>query len=647
MLKKICSFIFCTSFFLSLSFSQEKNASLEVFSFGKETSNPLVLCFVEKDNPSESLLIKKLKTFITEFSKSDIANNLRFKLIIAISHNDYTDLPSDVEVQTFVGLRQLLEQITKYKTPSVFIFTKSDKYNISYKTAKQNCPLWMLKLLFESTQQTNFIFDSKALSFDNDINNLKTLDIFFTENIPAMLIDSSSQVDIEKILINLINNFLKHFSEEWEKNYFLLFIFGNLKIFSERTSIIFISVFIFIIFLFLFFKSIFSTSTLTLNEVFANIFLYLAFVFSNFFLILLARISTNYIFKIILGTDKILGSFSIFYLIIFILICLIEILVFQFFVIIIIKKAKFNFLFFKKYYTNMCLINFFCLVIFDFSIYPFTFMTYVMSNFYHLAKNYFQKILVLVLTFIPTIFYFFLVLGNVNTIINIIKNTSLFLSILTLPIIFILSLIFFIQKRYLRRKFLISLISLILVTAGTIFYFGSMSKKNKIPVEIRQVFTDTKNYTTAKTPYKINKSLELTNIPVKTKTSEEYIKVESDLVNYLNRSVGFINVTSPVNLEVVAVQVFIRNDKGIAIYEANKNFEIGEQIKFLSPQNPSLPFKIDFSSEKNAELNITVKLFSRNNIFNTHLKRSDKNGLSNYAQNFLLEAEHKFKLVAK
>ena len=64
----------------------------------------------------------------------------------------------------------------------------------------------------------------------------------------------------------------------------------------------------------------------------------------------------------------------------------------------------------------------------------------------------------------------------------------------------------------------------------------------------------------------------------------------------------------------------------------------------MSSQNPEQPFLINYSSEKDAILNVNVKLFSYDNPFGTKIKTDDK---IKYEEKFLLEAVTDFKLTVE
>lgn len=645
--KVFCIFIFWFS--LSVIFGEDEK-SLQLFSFGPETDEILVLCFTQKNNYEQSELINNLKSFIKNISvESENKNLLNQKVIIAISHNDYTDLPSDVEVQSFVGMNELTNKIIKYKQASVFIFDEDNNFNITYKTREKKSPAWMLKLFFSSIKETGLQVNSKIFSLDDGATqSMKALDVFFTENIPALHIEILPTTNIEKLISNLSYNYPKYFSKTWEQNFFLLFNFGNIKIISERTIVIFTEVLLFLIFFNLFMQSIISkknTGISSVKKFFTNASFYFILVMFNLFCILIAKFITGLIYKNFLGANEVITEFNIYYIIIFIATWIFEVLFIQSIATFVLKKSNFDFKSLKDFYPMLCFVNFFVLSILDFSIFIFAFITYALSNFYYLTKKIFSKTAVLLLTFIPTIVYFFMLIGNINTFIILITKNFLFFTVITLPIIFIINAIYFISKKYFKRKIFITLASILVISlfATLTFYFAV--KKSNTPIEIRQVFNNGNNNTTIRSNYIIHDDLQLINLPNGNINSTDYIAVESRLENYLDRSVGTIKIKSPVKVE--AVQVEILNRDGIAIYEADKSFTADKTVKFISSQKPSMPFEINFSSEKNANLEILVKIFSYENKYNTKLKNSSEVKAKNYFQDFLLEANYKFDLKAK
>lgn len=638
--------LFVFNLLASFVFAQAENSSLELFTFGpKESDNALVLCFTSSlalDNlNNETQLLNKVRKLAKEFSEEQ-KNNLDFKLLIAISHNDYTNLPEDIEVKTFVGMRTLMDEITKYKRASVFIFDDSDEQNISYKADNTKSPVWMIKLFNESAEGTGFDIHSKVFSLGkNDLQNIETLNIFFNENIPALLIKVKDDIDLELLINNLSKNFLHFFLQDWEQNYFIFF---NLQVLSERTNIIFISVFCVIIFLILFLQLVIGKKTLTKKELFTIGIIYIFFVVESFIFLQIAKSLSNFIFKAFIGSAKPIEKFNAYYIIIYISIVLFQILIFHTLLSLIQKKTNLNFEVLDNIYPRISLINFFVLVVFDFSIYPFAFFNFLVSNLYFFVKNIFWRTLILSLGFLPTIIYFIVVVGNPISTVDIFQNKILFLSLLTIPVVFIFSTIYTFSKKYFKRKFFISVAAFIFLLAIVFLTFSFSSKKYRSEIEIRQIFTDNKNSSIIKSQYDTKKNLELDNLPEQNQNSNEFFQIEKKLENYLDRSLGTISISSP--LEVEAVQVFISNDEGVSVYEADRDFFLDDEgVKFLSSQKPKMPFKINFSSEKNANLNILVKIFSYENIFETRLKDSNQYNLK-YNENFLLQAETKFTLKA-
>lgn len=635
-------------FFYALCFAQSEYTSLELFHFGSEKyENALVLCFTQTNAKQASDFIEQVKKIVQNFSFPTETDARAFTLLIAISKNDYTDLPNDVAVKSFIGMNELISEITKYKRSSIFIFNEGERANISYQVGKVKSPSWMIKLFSHSLTETSFTMTSKIFSLDAYNNrNIETLKLFFDENIPALLVQTKPDIDITRLIKNINQNYLDHFSNDWEQNYFLLRYFNNLKIISESTSVGFIIIFLVIIFLNLFFKSVITEKKFTVKNLVVNFFLYGMLVLINFIFLLLAKNFTDFLFATVIDSKKIIPQFNVYYIVIFITVWIFEILLLQSPIVITLKKTSFTADTFSAVYPHFCLINFFVLTIFDFSLYPFVFFTYAVSNLFSLAKNNIGKVLVLFVSFISMLFYFIVVIGDSTVMIDIIRFKTLFLSLLTVPILLIFTISYAISKKYFKRKFFISLLSAVLVGAITLLIFSSTVQKYNIPVEIRQTFTDTKNAVAITSEYRIKDTLQPENIPDKTKTSAAYIDVDGSLENYLDRSIGVLRINSPLKIE--AIQVFVSRATEVAVYEADKSFtQTDDGVLFLSSQNPEQPFVINFSSEKNAVLHVQVRIFSYDNPFNTKLQTTKSKTRRRYEEKFLLEAATEFQLIAE
>lgn len=632
----------CLFIFIGEVFAQNQN-SLELFTFGDNPENALVLCFTKKNNNYESSLLQNVRTLIKNLSTSK--NRINKTLIIAISHDDYTNLPNDVEVLSLVGLKSLATQILKYKNASVFIFDEGDDFNITYKTENRKAPSWILKLFINSKQNSNLKINSKTFSVEkNAKQNTNALNVFFTENIPALHIQLLPETNIDVLIFNLLENYYKFFSTDWEENFFLILGFDTIKIISEKIIVLVLEIFLILLFLLLFFQSLFRKNTMSLKKV-SCIFLAYVFILTfNFLFIFIARSFTNFIFYIHLGTKNFI-YFLFYYFMFFIVIWFLEIISFYIVTKTFFKKLNVNLDEIEKLYPQICFINFFILCFFDISIFVFAFLTFVVSNFFSFTKKQFSKVVVLLLSFIPTVIYFLIFLKDINSFLYLLLNKIFYVSVLLLPLFFIISEIIFLYKKYFRKKITISFGVLFLIITTNYFLFLISKNKIKIPVDIRQVFTNNKNESFITSEYNLGKKLELTNIPDKNIYATDYIQVTSQLENFLDRSIGTIKINSP--LKVEAIQVFILNENGISIYEADKQFSLDKYAKFLSPQNPVMPFEINFSSQKNAKLKVIVKIFSYQNYFNTKIKYIYEISSKNYIENFLLEAEYKFDLTSK
>lgn len=643
MIKKKTFFIFMFCFVLNYMFAQEQN-SLEIFTFGPKTDNALVLCFTEKNKNDTGVLYKKLKNFIQNFDDTpNSESRLQQTLIIAISYNDYSDLPNDVEVQTFVGMNELVNEIVKYKNPSVFIFNEAQQFQIQYSNEYKRSPLWLLKLFLESTdlqyRQKIFFTEPQTTQAKDSLN------IFFIENIPALLIKLLPETNIEALILNLSKNYPKYFSKIWEQNFFLLYNFGSIKIIPEKLIIIFIEIFLCLIFFALFLKALIQKKRIKLKKILLYSFFYLLLLGFNICCIASAQFLTRFVFQLFLGTSKIIPPFECYYIIIFASLFLITILFFQSLIIFFLQKKEFHFKIFKNFYPTVCLVNFFVLVILDFSVFLFAFLSFAISNFYYRTKKLIYKVLILALSFIPMLIYFCLFSKNINAVLLPSTKEMLFFAVASIPILFMSYIVYFTSKKYFRAKIYMSLASFICINivASGLLYFA-ITKRQR-PIEIRQIFTNNTNTSSISSPYILKDTIQLTNLPAPAKNSTEYITVSRSLKNYLDRSVGTLRISSPVKVE--ALQVFISNENGIAIYGSDRSFISGDAVKFLRPQNPTMPFEINFSSEKNAQLKVCVKIFSYENVFDTKIKTTSKVDPKKYIQNFLMEAQYIFTLNAE
>lgn len=637
-MKRFIFFVLYSFLFSFVFIYAQTDDDIEIFQLGKESDTALVLC-ITKQNTSEKLLAS-VYDFIEQSSKDDFISSLDFQVLLAVTSHDYTDLPSDIAVYKYMGIRKLIERITRYKQIAVCVFTGDDEFSINYTDGNLKAPSWLLEFVYDCFQKNSILKRRNYfLPTYFDAQTTDILNLFFQENIPALLIKQNADFDFYNIAHTLISTYKKFYSDVWDKNYVAFGFDDKLIIISETMSIIFIITVIFIIFTTIFVFGFIKKIRFSKKDFISNVFLYLIFFSLNFLLLVCSRFISDSIFKILFGNSEVKNVLCLSYIFIFLGSYILLLSIAKLFLGLLSERFTIIVKLLQNFFPSGTLINFFVLISMQFFIYPFAFITFIFSNFFSERKRPISKLIIAFFIILPIIIYIVTIVASKEAFISLIENDILFLVILFLPLIFTLSYNFFTRVSKKTHIACVFFLLLGLVLSTVILQF--IVRQKTIPIEVRQTFTDTTNTTHSLSLYAHYDDVQFYNIPPHNISSRSYLSIEKKFDNYLDRALGVLQINS--DLMVEAIQISITRRDGMPVYEADRDFELDETTAlFLTSQKPTIPFILNFSSEKDATLEITVRLFSYDNPFSTHIAEHD---YISFDERFILEANSSFILT--
>lgn len=585
--------------------------SLEVNRFGTAQDNALVICILDTGKCNAETVYADL---VSAVKKNAAIQSLPCSLVLAVSKNDFTDLTEDIAVERYGGVKDLAEYCMSFKNATVIMYEISETTSVVYKGGSIKTPAWLLKLIAGTMRQNNPQFKLNGADYIKG-----TMDIFLNNRIAAAFIQVTPEFNFEALLHSLCAGNRKYSSQAWDQNYFALPIFSNLCIIPEKANIIFIFIFIIIIFASIFILDI---KKKTKKHFLLTAFFYLLSLFFTALFLFLARKSTSFWFIKIFGTENLINNLLMQFNIIFVLTYVFFILVFQIPFVFILRKCKFNFNLLQSILPRICLINFFIITVFKFSLYPFAVLIYILALCCNLCKRDLTRVIVSAATLVSimgSIIFATAVLGMDTRIATFTVVPLLFLM---QPAIICLTILHFILKKHLNKKVFFVPAGVGLAAAIMIMTLPAFAANKKIPFEICQIIQNNQNNTVIKTPYNVSVNPTLSHLPPKESNSYTYVHISEKFTNHFNRSVG--SITIDCTLKPAVIHVFIENDVMPPLYEADRSFIVDNKTaQFISLPDPELPMTINFSSTKNALLHARVEIYTYENPFGTKLNLHD------------------------
>ena len=613
-------FLILLFFFLQTAYSENT-----IYELGPKSEDIIVFTAARNQNNESTFSTELLENFAKELKEFP----LQIRVIIAITDNDFPDLPESINIIESQNTKKLISKINESKSSLVFVLSDgpSDRAVLSAGAVKKTSPPWMLKDLQEILQKQNISVDFKynnIILYRLGIISDNMLTEYLKEGIPAIRI--SYGADIRPVLISLINTYTQGISSEWDKHYNIKNFFG-LRIISEKTLVLLVigvtllGLFYIFIFSFLFDrrreKNIRDLLLLWRVPVF--------FFIINLFALYMGEYLTTLLFSIKFGFQDSIKFLPVTAILLKLLFSIIIISLFAY----VNRYLKLpNNIFIYGYLASIaCFFNIFIFSRVDLSLAIIILEIYILSFFSYHFKRAFVQIIFLILNILLLIYYFWDVLFIKDNLIDILfyaNNTLAAMFILPYMLMFIRLFMQLKKERpeikYMHLKIIGSITLLTCVFIGLILIYPSFlhpkNKKEFILYNIDNghkyisVISDIKNKTEIMDDDK--EFYRLSDIK-----EDDFIKVQAGTQNYLERIIGEININPLVKAAVI--QVIISRSDGFPVYEANMDFKKsneGKNAEFISPINLTEPFSIKFSGEKNAVLHVRILAWFYDNPLN-------------------------------
>ena len=206
-------FLILLFFFLQTAYSENT-----IYELGPKSEDIIVFTAARNQNNESTFSTELLENFAKELKEFP----LQIRVIIAITDNDFPDLPESINIIESQNTKKLISKINESKSNLVFVLSDghSDRAVLSAGAVKKTSPPWMLKDLQEILQKQNISVDFKynnIILYRLGIISDNMLAEYLKEDIPAIRI--SYGADIRPVLISLINTYTQGISSEWDKHY--------------------------------------------------------------------------------------------------------------------------------------------------------------------------------------------------------------------------------------------------------------------------------------------------------------------------------------------------------------------------------------------------------------------------------------------
>ncbi len=577
-------------------------AENKIYEFGPKTDN-LILFFASRDKfNNDTHSTKALKAIIRTLQEMP----LRQRVMIAISDNDTLDLPDFVPVKQYINTKKIITKAHEYKNIVTFILEDGDADNVKIIAGadKKTSPSWLVKDLYKSLKKENINIKFKStyilLYRLGLLEEEPVFAEFLNESIPAIKI--SSNKDLTKVLVSLINKYKYNIPQDWDKHYTIKKPFG-FYIISEKIliimilSIMFFALFYVFMITFLFEKK----KEVHIKDLFKLWKMPILFFIINCISFYIGEYFTQFIFYIRLGSSSAIDTFPIAAIILkfsFALFLSTSFVLLNRFT----KLPQNTFIY--GYLTSLVyFFNIFIFSGFDVS-YSLLFLElYILSFLSFQIKNSYSQILFFLLNLALLFHYFNPIFSMPNKIIKSIffANNFIAASFFIPYELMLIRLVLRMHRDKLKVKInkitvLISFAVIAIISIGFIIIAPTFAKQ-KEEYKIFEIINETNNEENTN-----KKNTKLNDLKV-----DDFFTVSASSKNYLERSISKILVNTKIKAAIISV--LVSQDNGFPVFESNLEFKTdahGELVKFLSPINIEDAFSIRFSSEKDSKLNITI-----------------------------------------
>ena len=601
------------------------------YEFGPKTDKVVVFAASASSNNQSTTATVQLREYAQKLS----AQAPDVHIIVAITKNDISELPADIPVKRYEGIKALIQTLTAYPNAAVCLIGSGDhdRARIVTGTAQGSAPAWLLRPAYTCLQQQNIALDfyANAVVFHRLgwLPDDPALRLYNEAKIPVIKIETNA--DLSGFFSSFAPAVIRNISKEWDTHYFVWTNRGNLMIVTERHIII---ILIGASMLFLLWLVFFSFLSAKKREQHLKDLLVLWWMPVYFFLVnwssfFLGTKMAELLFYLRFSSLTEMNAFPLAAIsakYVFALFFMFAFTAFNRFIPLPVNRFIYGFM-----AHAICLLNIFIFSFINLSFSIIFMLIYFVSLIAYQVKNIVLQIVFIVCLFLPIMPFIRHVILYRLYMFHIIFFLNAVPAFIFIPFdLFLIRLSISIDKKKKNTKPLLRVPIQCKVTgciflALVILIFIMPMKQNLFNKAFTLVYSLNGNESSVIKKYHDPPAEEKVVHYYRTEntapeTADRFLTVHTSLENYFERSIGTVTVVSDLKAEVLFVTVRAQN--GVAVFDSDTAFKqssSGEEAVFTSSPRPALPLVIHFSGKKDAALTVSVVLWSKENPFDIRL----------------------------
>lgn len=626
-----------------------------VYEFGPKTDSVLVFtASASSDNQSTTATVQ-LRTFAEKLS----TQTPDIHIIVAVTKNDISELPPGIPVRRYEGIKQLIQKLSAYAGAVVCIIDSGEAggAKITAGTSAGTAPSWLLRSVHDNLRAENIPVDfySNALVFHRLgwLPDDPALLPYNQAKIPAIKIETNA--DLTGFLSLLPAHINETMSNEWDEHYFIQKINKRLIIINERYIIwiLISSSMLILLWLMLFSFLVGKKREQHIKDLIVLWWMPLYFFVINWIGFRLGTRIVELLFYLRFSSAEEAALFPLSALIVKYSFTFFFIFVFTAFnKFIPLPANRFIYGFMAHVF---CLLNIFFFSFINLSFSIIFLAVYFISFAAYQFKHIILQILFIICLFLPLMPFVVHILLHRYYMFHIVFFTNLEPALVCVPVdLFLIRLSLSIdklKKNTIRIPFHCTIAGIMFIAA--VLWVWSMpvseNKHHDDVIIIQRITEDTgtviKKYVGVDGKEDRLKDFDRQQEISAQESADDFLTLTTSLTNYFERSIGNLSINSPIRAEALSVE--ISSQTGVAIFEADQPFEqnsSGDTATFMSSPRPTLPFVIQFSGKKDADLTVKVMLWSSDNYFGIAPREKKTNGDS---KRFLMEITKTVRLKAE
>lgn len=597
-----------------------------VLTSGPATGPNLILTTPEESGKE---LIDRLEALASSFA----ATHPPIRVSVIITENDFSTLPATIRAKSPEGTSQAISLISDWESPVVILVIPGTggETRIIPGARGSVAPRWLLETVATSLSHANvpWALAEKRVSLYRIgwIAENPLLAQYLKSGIPAIALESNA--DLGDTIRNIAGSLASGIPENRDRHYLVFTVKKNLAFISERTLVAIIMMASAGILMFLFiFSFLFGKKSeqhlRDLVRVWWLPFLYLLVTTASLYA---GGALVSFLYRFRFGNPEswtliphlaLAGKFLLSWFIISIVMSLNQL----------IRFPESGFIY--GYIASIaCILNLFAFSSLDFSLTLLFLSVYCISFIvYHLNHPVLQVagIICMIAPFAP--YLAVLPMADSSIIAPLYGNGgfwNLRMALFVMPIQLMISRLYHSFGAFGRRhRFYLPVSPVVaflfaFAATGGILFLPAWSRARPLPVDLRQTldargFTETTvanaklgNLTLADDPSKAE-------FPALKETPEAFVHISSTSSNFIERKISELTV-DPL-IPVQKIEIIVSDPDNVAVFDASSPFEpldAGRSCRFVSGENPPLPYVIRFSSARKSSLTARVTLWTRSN----------------------------------